>query len=69
MLFNPPFEGVTANVAPEQIVAVSSAIVIVGLTVTITSNVFPVQVTPLFKTLGVTVYTISIGAFDGFISV
>ena len=51
----PPFIGVTANVAPEQIIAVSFATVIVGFTVTVTVNGFPVHVTPLLIMLGVTV--------------
>ena len=64
-----PSIGVTKNGVPEQTSAVISAISIVGLTVIVTVNVFPVQVTPLFVKLGVTVYTISIGAFEGFVNV
>ena len=52
---NAPSTGVIANVDPVQIVVFTLAILIVGLTVTVTVNGAPVQVTPALVYLGVTV--------------
>ena len=50
-----PSNGVIANVEPVQIVVFTFAILIVGLTVIVTENGAPVQVTPPFVYVGVTV--------------